>query len=177
MSKSDGISFKQNLWGYINEFTLFALVGWLYETVCESIFAGRFVLNRGLLHLPVCPIYGVGAFVALWIMSLLARGNRPKLWQIFLGGVVITTVVEYIAALLIEATLHKTLWDYTAWVCNFQGRVSLISSLIFGLGCVGAYKIRPICEKYCREHRWTGITAVVFAVAMLVDLVIVTVIE
>jgi uncharacterized membrane protein len=172
MSKSERIkTFKQNIGGYVNEFTFFALVGWLYETVCESIFAGHLVLNRGLLHLPVCPIYGVGAFIALWLIAIINK--KPKLWQVFVYGTVITTVVEYIAALLIEATLHKTLWDYSAWVCNFQGRVSLISSLIFGLGCVGAYSLRPACEKYCREHKWTLVSAAVFALAMVVDLVIV----
>ncbi len=164
--------FKQLIWGYINEFTLYALAGWLYETVCESIFAHTLILNRGYLHLPVCPIYGVGAFIALWIMHRFKRLNTA---QVFVGGIIITTVVEYIAALLIEAVLHKPLWDYTPWICNFQGRVSLISSLIFGLGCVGAYKFRPFMEKYCIGKKWLIVTAVIEATATAVDFMLVSI--
>ncbi len=162
--------FSKKVWGYVNEFTIYAFAGWLYETVCESIFAGTLVLNRGLLHLPVCPIYGVGAFIALWIMH---RFKRLSLPQVFIGGVIITTVVEYVAALILESTLHRALWDYTPWILDFQGRVSLISSLIFGLGCVGAYKLRPLMEEYCINKKWIVLTAVIEAAAMIIDFIIV----
>lgn len=162
--------FKARIWGYINEFTLYSFAGWVYETVCESIFAGRLILNRGFLHLPVCPIYGVGAFIAIWIMHRFGRLNKL---QVFISGTVITTVVEYTAALIIEALLHKTLWDYSKWICNFQGRISLISSLIFGLGCVGAYSLRPVVEKHWVGKKWLTVTAIAEAAAMAVDFVLV----
>jgi uncharacterized membrane protein len=101
------------------------------------------------------------------------RFKRLSTLQVFVGGVVITTVVEYISALLIEAILHKTLWDYSAWICNFQGRVSLISSLIFGLGCVAAYSLRPFMERYCVGKRWITVAAVIEAIAILGDFVLV----
>lgn len=162
---------RVRIWGYINEFTLYAFIGWVYETICESIFAHTLILNRGYLHLPVCPIYGFGAFIALWIMH---RFKKLNAFQIFAGGVVITTVVEYIAALIIEAVLHKTLWDYSAWICNFQGRISLISSMIFGLGCLGAYKLRPTMERYCINKKWIRVTALIELAAMAADFIIIT---
>lgn len=164
------VPLKKRFWGYVNEFTLYAFAGWVYETIAESIFAGHLVLNRGMLHLPVCPIYGVGAFIALWIMY---RFKPLKGWQVFCGGMVITTVVEYIAALILESALHKKLWDYTLWICDFQGRVSLISSLIFGLGCLGAYAFRPKCERGCLNKKWAVVTGAVFLIAMVGDFVLV----
>ncbi len=155
---------------YINEFTIYALAGWLYETVCESIFAGELILNRGFLHLPVCPIYGVGAFIVLLMLKPFKKLSNLK---VFISGALITTVVEYIAALILEAVLHKSLWDYSLWILNFQGRVSLISSLIFGLGCVGAYKLHPVMEKYCTGKRWITVTAIIELSAMTIDFILV----
>lgn len=162
---------RRRIWGYINEFTLYAFIGWVYETICESIFAQTFILNRGYLHLPVCPIYGFGAFIALWIMH---RFKKLNAMQIFIGGTLITTVVEYIAALILEALLHKSLWDYSLWIYNFQGRVSLISSIIFGFGCLGAYHFRPFMERYCLSKKWLMWTAIIEVIAMTVDFIIVS---
>lgn len=164
------VPLKKRFWGYVNEFTIYAFLGWVYETIVETIFAGHLVLNRGMLHLPVCPIYGFGAFIALWIMF---RFKALKRWQVFVGGTVITTVVEYIAALILENGFSLKLWDYTPWICDFQGRVSLISSLIFGLGCLGAYAFRPKCEIKCLNNKVAVATGAVFLTAMVVDFVLV----
>lgn len=169
-SKSEETNFLQSFFVYVNEFTVCSLVGWLYETVCESIFAHGLVLNRGFLHLPVCPIYGFGAFIALFIISRLKNMTPVK---VFFGGVMITTVVEYIAALIIETLLHKTLWDYTPWICDFQGRVSLISSLIFGLGCLGAYKLRPLMHKHLTGSKIINVLAVIELVLMIGDFLLI----
>ena len=168
MLKSDAV---KKIAAYVKEFTIYSFLGWTYETVCESIFAGRFVLNEGFLrHLPVCPIYGVGSFIALAVMYRIGNLNKLK---VFIGGTIITTVVEYIAAIILESLLHKRLWDYTPWIFDFQGRVSLISSLIFGLGCVVAFWLRPRCREYCLKRQWTVVTAALCLLAMVIDFLIV----
>jgi uncharacterized membrane protein len=170
MSKYEGInaSFRVKRWGYVNEFAIYSFVGWLYETICESIFAHHLVLNRGLLHLPVCPIYGVGAFIFLWIMERLSK-QKPLI--VFAFGAIVTTAIEYAAALLLESVFNLKLWDYSAWICNFQGRVSLISSLIFGVGCLCAYNFRPKFERYCYGKKWVKAAAIVEIVLAAVDFV------
>ena len=168
MLKSDAV---KKFAAYVNEFTIYSICGWLYETVCESIFAGEFILNEGFLrHLPLCPIYGVGAFIALGVMEKIGSLTRM---QVFAGGTVITTVVEYIAALILESLLNRRLWDYTPWILDFQGRISLISSLIFGLGCLFALWLRPRCRAYCSKRQWTVYVAALCLLAMLIDFVIV----
>jgi uncharacterized membrane protein len=170
MSKYEGIdaSFRIKRWSYINEFIIYSFAGWLYETVCESIFAHHLVLNRGLLHLPVCPIYGVGAFIFLWIME---HYQKQKPLVVFAFGMIVTTVIEYAAAMLLEGVFNLKLWDYSAWIYNFQGRVSLISSLIFGIGCLCAYNFRPKFERYCYGKKWVRVAAVIEIVLVAVDFV------
>ena len=43
---------------YAAEFTLCGLIGWLYEVAVMYVMWGKFI-DRGYLHLPVLPIYGV----------------------------------------------------------------------------------------------------------------------
>ena len=118
-------------WTRVIEFVFYSFCGWSYEMVAEGILAGHLV-NRGWLHLPLCIIYGFFSIVVLRVFK--PEKNRPA--SVFFLSMAIVTVMEYLSALLIEAVLHKPLWDYSRWICNFQGRVSLISSLIFGVFCV-----------------------------------------
>ncbi|MDL2287987.1 putative ABC transporter permease, partial [Oscillospiraceae bacterium OttesenSCG-928-F05] len=45
-------------------FTLYAILGWIFESALVSVFRRRFV-NRGFLVGPYCPIYGFGAVLIL----------------------------------------------------------------------------------------------------------------
>ncbi len=108
-------------------FTFCGICGWIYETALTSYLWGRFA-ERGFLHIPVLPIYGVFAFLML---PLFKKHNG---WlTVFFGGMVITTALEFISSYIIEWTIHEKLWSYSSWDFNFQGRISLYSTLIFGV--------------------------------------------
>lgn len=108
-------------------FTLCGFCGWIYETALTSYLWGRFA-DRGFLHIPVLPIYGIFAFIMLPIFK------KHNSWLIvFFGGMAITTVLEFVSSYIIEWTLGESLWSYASWDFNFQGRISLYSSLIFGV--------------------------------------------
>ena len=72
---------------YLLEFTVCAFVGWLYEVVLEWIVYHDYI-DRGLLPLPVCPIYGFGAMA---LLLLFRRDHRW--WVVLLGSTVLTTVL------------------------------------------------------------------------------------
>ncbi len=59
MKFKDSREFQVNL--YIMVFTVSSFLGWLYETVLTSVRWETFA-ERGFLQLPICPIYGVGAY-------------------------------------------------------------------------------------------------------------------
>ena len=55
-------------------FFIYAFLGWCTEVSYAALKTGRFV-NRGFLNGPVCPVYGFGVVIVLWVLEPL-RGNH-----------------------------------------------------------------------------------------------------
>ncbi len=158
----------EKLSAVILEFVLYGFIGWTYETVITSISWGRFA-DRGWLHLPICPIYGFCSFFLLLIL-----GRLKSIPLIFLTGTAVTTAAELAASYLLELFTDERLWDYYDWKFNFDGRVSLFSSLIFGGMCVLLIKVlHPAAVKITEKMRGHAVivTAAVMLAAVLADTV------
>ena len=120
-------------------FMISSFCGWLYETIYTSIQWEEFA-ERGFLQLPLCPIYGFGAIVLLGLF-----GRIKKVLAIFVTGIVVTTLIELVASYVLEYVFHTELWTYRHWPYNFQGRIALGSSILFGVFTVLLIKvIEPI---------------------------------
>ncbi len=140
---------------YAFDFMLASHLGWLYEIVCVWILL-RAYYDRGVLHLPMCPIYGFGLFVLLVVF----RKNAHPL-PVFAGSFLITSVIELAASYIVEYGFHTILWTYEGWPLNFQNRISAVSSGIFALMAVLFINvIRPLTEKLF-SSRYGRIAAVV----------------
>jgi uncharacterized membrane protein len=103
-------------------------LGWLMETVRVSLRNKKFV-NRGYAGGPYCPIYGFGmCFVILFLSGM--KDNLPCL---FFGGMLITTVLEYLTAYLLELIFKAKWWDYSYRKFNLHGRICLDISIAWGV--------------------------------------------
>ncbi len=111
---------------YALEFAVCGFVGWLYEVTVMYVMYHQYE-QRGYLHLPVLPIYG---FFGLVLLLIFRKHNN--IFLVFFVSMAITTAGELIASYVIEAVLHEQLWSYHMWRFNFQGRIALYSSLMFG---------------------------------------------
>lgn len=120
---------------YIFVFCISAHIGWLYETIYTSIQWEEFA-ERGFLQLPLCPIYGVGAVVLLALF-----GRIKSVLAIFVAGTIVTTLIELAASYILEYVFHMELWTYRHWEYNFQGRIALGSSILFGVLTVLLIKV------------------------------------
>ena len=109
------------------EFVFYSFIGWLYETILTTAVWGHFA-DRGMLHLPICPIYGSCAIVLIFIFRKL-----KSVPVIFILGTLLTTAAELAASYFLEIFTDKRLWDYDSWAFNFQGKIALGSSIIFGI--------------------------------------------
>ena len=66
----------------------------------------------------------------------------------FVGVVVLTTVLELIASYIMQAITGGWLWDYTSYAFNFQGRIALNPSIRFGLGgMLFLYLLQPLFRR------------------------------
>lgn len=111
-------------------FIFSSVTGWLYETILTWIINGMYC-DRGILHLPICPIYGFGSCILLCILH---RVKNPIL--IFLGGTLITGIFELLCSYLIELVFHtafSAFWSYAGWPLSLDDRISLVGCMAFGL--------------------------------------------
>ncbi len=112
-------------------FFLYSFVGWAWETILFTVQERRFV-NRGFLIGPFCPIYGFGALLLLLVLE-----NRvSNIFALFFIAVFLTTALEYLTAVILENLFQAKWWDYSMFPLNYKGRISIISSAVFGLFAV-----------------------------------------
>ena len=110
----------------------YSFAGWFIETVWASVHHKSFQ-NRGFASGPFCYVYGITALVlAIFLQDL---RDRPAV--LFLGCAIISTVIEWLTAKLLERLRSQKWWDYSGYRFNIDGYVCLRYSLIWGaLGAV-----------------------------------------
>ena len=116
-----------DIYHIVNWFYIYSFLGWLWESSYVSIKEKKLV-NRGFVGGPVCTIYGFGAVIVYLILKPIA-GNVLLL---YICGVIVPTILEYVTAVLMEALFHTSWWDYSKNKFNFQGRICLGASLGWG---------------------------------------------
>lgn len=164
-------------------FLLFSFSGWLMETVTISLDAGELV-DRGFLHLPFCPIYGV------CIVAIHALIGHPKTGGILLSGVkgkwtrsvlytllavLIPVTAELITGVTCEKLFGIRLWDYRWHRFDFMGYISLEMAITWG---IAVWVL--MCLVYPRLEKWMGripkkpaeTAVMVCVIALMADFVI-----
>ena len=149
-------------------FLAYSFLGW----VCESIYCSigqKKLVNRGFLTGPLCPVYGFGAMAVL----LFLRPFKDNVVELFFAGMLLTSVIEYITAYLLEKLFAAKWWDYSTYRFNIHGRVCLRNSLMFGaLSVFAARCVDPRVQGMIQSlPYWLEITfSSVFAVLLVTDL-------
>ncbi len=115
---------------YFLLFILYSFGGWIVECIW-TYFMKRKLENRGFLFGPICPIYGVGSLICVLLVGPLRLS-----WPLeFLLMIVLCDIIEYITSVVLERIYHVRWWDYTtASVLHLNGRISLETSIGFGVG-------------------------------------------
>ncbi len=151
-------------------FVWYSFLGWCMESTFCSVCHKRWI-NRGFLHLPICPIYGVGVLIMVNFFTPFV-GNIPLF---YLMATVVMSAWEYFVGWLLEVTTHVKYWDYSNRRCNLKGRICLGNSLWWGIAAyLAIFLIHPAtAQLYSRlEPLPRQIIASVLAVMVLVDTVI-----
>ena len=104
---------------------IYSAAGWVGEMVYCSVGKGHICEKRGFLNGFICPIYGHGALLVLYVL----HGGFKNPILTFLGGMVFTSW-------FMEAVFHMRWWDYSKKKIQINGRVCLLNSVLFGLACV-----------------------------------------
>lgn len=133
---------------YILSFFFYSAAGWFIESLYRSIGEKR-IINSGFLTGPMCPIYGTGALV---MTVFLYNPFKDNLLLVFLLGMVLCDIVEYVTSVLMEVLFHARWWDYTYEFLNIKGRICLKHTLYWGIVSVSFVKlIHPHVDKILME--------------------------
>lgn len=118
-------------------FCLYCMVGWLQESAIESLYH-RKPVNRGFLKGPYIPIYGVGGLLLLFI----CQPFRDNPFAVFGVAMLSCTALEYFTGWLMETLFNKQFWDYSMLRFTYKNRISLVTSIFWGImGLVVTYII------------------------------------
>ena len=122
---------------YLTAYFIFSVLGWIWESIYCTIKERKWQ-NRGFLYGPLCPIYGFGSIVALFVYDLILLGTVPKLswWMILLAGFFFSMILEYPTSYILEKKFHARWWDYSNLPLNINGRTCAITSIGFGIGAI-----------------------------------------
>ena len=108
-------------------FFFYCFCGWVWESCYVSAKQRQWV-NRGFLHGPLLPIYGSGAIIILFVTLPVA----DNLWLVYVLGMLVATLLEYVVGAVMEQLFKVRYWDYTKQPCNLHGYICLTSSIAWG---------------------------------------------
>lgn len=139
----------------------YSALGWFAESVYCSLGERKWI-NRGFLTGPLCPIYGAGAVVMTVFLGPLKELPLPvnifgvkfsiTPLLVFVVGMILADIVEFITSLAMEKLFHARWWDYSEKPFNIQGRICLQHTLYWGTASiVFIYAIHPFFSKYAER--------------------------
>lgn len=150
-------------------FLLYSFVGWVWETGLNIVMKRRFV-DRGILNGPICPIYGFGAALAIFVLH-----DEHSLIAVFLSSGVLACTLEYITSWGIEKLFHMRLWDYSNKPFNINGRVYLNGFLFFAAGCTVVKEwVQPAVMRMLDrlDPLWLNIVSITLFVILMADVAV-----
>lgn len=132
-------------------FFIFAFIGWLWEVSLHLVTDGEFV-NRGVMHGPWLPIYGMGGVLILTVLNKFRRNPTVE----FFATVVLCGLVEYFTAYYLEVTHGgQKWWDYGGYFLNLHGRICAEGLTVFGIGGMAiVYFAAPLLDNHLRKIKY-----------------------
>ena len=156
---------------YISLFFIYSFLGWLMESIGDTIKKKKFV-NRGFLIGPYCPIYGVGVL----LITILLQKYRNDIWITFFMSLLICGTLEYLTSYIMEKIFKARWWDYSQRKFNINGRICLETLIPFGIaGTFIIYVANPFLLKYIEMipdlamHIIIGVLLVLYIVDCIVS--------
>jgi len=150
-------------------FFIYSFVGWIVEVIYYGVTEGKFI-NRGFLAGPLCPVYGLGFYAAIWLFNPFL-GN---FFIIFFGSASAATIVELIAGIILYHTFHMRWWDYSEYKLNFRGYICLRFYIYWGIACsLGLYVLHPAVLWLVNQIPYMAkvIVLSLFTLLMVIDLI------
>lgn len=165
---------------YVLYFFFYSAIGWLGESIYCSI-GEKKLINRGFLKGPMCPIYGTGALaMALTLTPVKNLDIHIPLFGhnllitpllVFIAGMIVCDIVEFITSVLMEKLFHARWWDYSNKKFNIQGRICLGHTFYWGIASIlFLYIVHPIVVE-CFSRLLDSAAIIAFCLILVIFLI------
>lgn len=125
-----------SLYQILAYFLIYSCIGWCLEVVYAAVTTGKLV-NRGFLNGPVCPIYGFGMIIVLYLLTPLVDNTL----LLYIGGVILPSALELVGGWVLYKLYRTRWWDYSDYPFNIGGYICLEFCLLWGVGTLVVMRI------------------------------------
>lgn len=163
-----GMTAYQIVWYFL----MYSFIGWMVEVAYHAVTQGR-VVNRGFLAGPVCPVYGFGMLIVFVVIDVVSGTEVSRIGEanagiVFVCGLVLASLVEFIGGWGLYHAFHARWWDYRKKPFNIGGYVCLEFSIYWGIGALLVVRIlHPLVDRFSASlipEKWGWpVLAVIFA--------------
>lgn len=158
-----------SLWRLMAYFIIYSVAGFAIETIFGLITKGVIESRKSFLYGPFCAIYGVGAVIMIPSLQRFKKNN----YTLFIGGMLIGSLVEYLISLIGEFIFHIKWWDYSGMPFNINGRICIAFSFFWGILAIYLMShFNPLVDKLINKMKEkispkilkTGVILVIFLI-------------
>lgn len=164
---------KYNYYTLFLIFFIYAVLGYIVESISVSIIEKKVTFNRGFLIGPYLPVFGFGGL----IMTVALSKYSKDLVALFIMSMASCLILEYITSYILEKIFKLRWWDYSDKKFNLNGRICLEVGVMFGLaGVVSIRLVNPLIERMFNLIPESTLVVIVFVltIIILIDLYIST---
>lgn len=156
-------------------FAIYSVLGYILETLFALVMYGKIESRQGFLYGPLCPIYGLGAVVMIVALQKFKKNG----YTLFVGGIIVGSIVEYLISWFGEVFLNVRWWDYSDKFLNIKGRICLLYSIYWGIIAIYLMKsLNPHIDKainYFRKKlnvKTSRILVIVVTIILFIDCIV-----
>ena len=155
---------------YFLLFLIYAFIGWIID-ICDILYTTKKLVNRGFLIGPICPIYGFGVLLMIYLL----KGYTASPLALFVLATTLFMTLEYLTSYIMEKLFNARWWDYSDRKFNLNGRICLETTIPFGLaGMLVMYVVNPFFIKVLDKlpHNLVIILGVILLIIFVVDYIV-----
>lgn len=135
---------KSIVWKVLIYFIIYSIAGFFLETIFAIITKGTLESRQSFLYGPFCIVYGIGAICLIFTLNK----YKDSTIKLFLYGMLVGAIVEYLTSYIGEQMMHIKWWDYSSAFLNIHGRTCLFYAICWGILTIPLIKyINPALDK------------------------------
>ena len=125
-----------------NKYLIYIFIFSLLGLLIEAIWCFLISEEKGFVLGPLCPIYGICIVILIKCLENY-KDNKVK---VFIYGMILGTIMEYIVSFMLEAVSGLKFWDCSGTILNFSERINTIHIPLFGVISVIIMISKPLLD-------------------------------